>query len=287
MARECTCSDASRLGVVEIAKALRTEFESGLGAREARARLARGGRNELRAAPAVPAWKRLLTQFHDPLIYLLLAAIVVTLVVWEIEGQAGWPFDAIVIAVIVVLNAILGFVQEARAENAAAALAKMTEVSSGVMRDRTLLRMPSAELVCGDLLVLAEGDAVGADARLVRAATLFVQEASLTGESEPVLKDVATRTHASSVADQRNMVFKGTAVVRGTGLALVTATGMETQMGAIASLLEGTREDPTPLQKEVTRIGRMLGMAVLIIAAIVVATWARCLRFSSAWSVPA
>ena len=271
MARECTCSDASRLGIVEIAEALRTDVERGLDAAEARVRLARGGRNELRAAPAVPAWKRLLAQFHDPLIYLLLAAIVVTLVVWEIEGQAGWPFDAIVIAVIVVLNAILGFVQEARAENAAAALAKMTQVSSGVIRDGTLLRIPSAELVCGDLLVLAEGDAVGADARLVRAATLFVQEASLTGESEPVLKDVATRADAASIADQRNMVFKGTAVVRGTGLALVTATGMETQMGGIAALLEGTQEDPTPLQREVARIGRMLGLAVLIIAAIVVA----------------
>ncbi len=270
MARECTCSDASRREVAEIAAALGTDIERGLGAVEARARLARGGRNELRAAPAVPAWKRLLAQFNDPLIYLLLAAIVVTLVVWEIEGRTGLPFDAIVIAVIVVLNAILGFVQEARAENAAAALAKMTEVSSGVIRDGTPLRIPSAELVCGDLLVLAEGDAVGADARLVRAATLFVQEASLTGESEAVLKDVATRADAASIADQQNMVFKGTAVVQGTGLALVTSTGMDTQMGAIAALLEGTQEDPTPLQREVTRIGRMLGIAVLVIAVIVV-----------------
>ena len=175
----------------------------------------------------------MLAQFHDPLIYLLLGAIVVTFVVWEIEGQAGWPFDAIVIAVIVVLNAILGFVQEARAENAAAALAKLSEVTVSVIRDGHLQRIPSTELVCGDLLVLSEGDAVGADARLVRAATMFVQEASLTGESEPVLKDAATLASAVSVADQRNMVFKGTAVVRGNGLALVTATGMDTQMGAI------------------------------------------------------
>ena len=214
----------------------------------------------------------MLAQFHDPLIYLLLGAIVVTFVVWEIEGQAGWPFDAIVIAVIVVLNAILGFVQEARAENAAAALAKLSEVTVSVIRDGHLQRIPSTELVCGDLLVLSEGDAVGADARLVRAATMFVQEASLTGESEPVLKDAATLASAVSVADQRNMVFKGTAVVRGNGLALVTATGMDTQMGAIAAMLERTEEDPTPLQREVARIGRMLGTAVLIIAVIVVAS---------------
>lgn len=272
MARECTCTDASQLGVVEIAQALRTDCEKGLGAAEVEQRLARGGPNTLRSVPPTPAWKRLLAQFHDPLIYLLLAAIVVTLVVWEIEGQAGWPFDAIAIAVIVVLNAILGFVQEARAENAAAALAKLSEVSVSVIRDGHLQRIPSTDLVCGDLLVLAEGDAVGADARLVRAATLFVQEASLTGESEPVLKDAATLAGAVSVADQRNMVFKGTAVVRGNGLALVTATGMDTQMGAIAALLERTEEDPTPLQREVARIGRMLGTAVLIIALIVVAS---------------
>lgn len=192
MARECTCTDASQLGVVEIAQALRTDCENGLGAAEVEQRLARGGPNALRSVPPTPAWKRLLAQFHDPLIYLLLGAIVVTFVVWEIEGQAGWPFDAIVIAVIVVLNAILGFVQEARAENAAAALAKLSEGTVSVIRDGHLQRIPSTELVCGDLLVLSEGDAVGADARLVRAATMFVQEASLTGESEPVLKDAAT-----------------------------------------------------------------------------------------------
>ena len=272
MARECTCTDASQLGVVEIAAALRTDCENGLGSAEVEQRLARGGSNALRSVPTVPAWKRLLAQFHDPLIYLLLGAIVVTLVVREIEGQTGWPFDAIAIAVIVVLNAILGFVQEARAENAAAALARLSEVIVSVIRDGHLQRIPSTALVCGDLLVVAEGDAVGADARLVRTATLFVQEASLTGESEPVLKDAATLASAVPVADQRNMVFKGTAVVRGNGLALVTATGMDTQMGAIAALLERTEEDPTPLQREVALIGRMLGAAVLIIAAIVVAS---------------
>lgn len=199
-----------------------------------------------------------------------MAAVVVTLLAWFIEGRVGWPVDAVVIAVIVVLNGILGYVQEAKAADAAAALARMVEATSAVMRDGQMTRVPSATLVRGDLLVLGEGDAVGADARLVRAAALRVQEASLTGESEAVLKDAATLTAPAAVADQRNMVFKGTAVAQGTGLALVTATGMATQMGAIAHLLAATREDATPLQKEIRRVGQMLGLAVIMICVLVV-----------------
>jgi P-type Ca2+ transporter type 2C len=143
-----------------------------------------------------------------------------------------------------------------------------------VRRDGQSARVPSAALVRGDLLVLGEGDAVGADARLVRAASLHIDEASLTGESEAVLKDAATLAHASALADRRNMVFKGTAVAQGSGLAIVTATGMGTQLGAVAGLLESTTEPPTPLQGEVTRIGRMLTIAVVAIAAVVVvAVW--------------
>jgi len=132
--------------------------------------------------------------------------------------------------------------------------------------------VPSAELVRGDMLVLGEGDAVGADARLVQADALRVQEASLTGESVAVLKDAATLPAPAVLGDRRDMVFKGTAVVQGQGRAVVTATGMATEMGAIAALLEATEEEPTPLQIEIGRIGRMLGVAVLVIAAIVVAT---------------
>jgi Ca2+-transporting ATPase len=220
--------------------------------------------------PPPPAWRRLLKQFQDPLIYLLLAAVVVTLLAWFIEGRVGWPVDALVISVIVVLNGILGYVQEAKAADAAAALARMVEATSAVMRDGQLTRVPSAALVRGDLLVLGEGDAVGADARLVRAAALRVQEASLTGESEAVLKDAATLTASAPVADQHNMVFKGTAVAQGTGLAIVTATGMATQMGAIAHLLAETRRDATPLQKEIRLVGQMLGLAVIAICVLVV-----------------
>jgi Ca2+-transporting ATPase len=147
-----------------------------------------------------------------------------------------------------------------------AALARMTAVTSAVLRDGRLQRIPSAQLVRGDLLVLAEGDAVGADARLVQAASLRIQEASLTGESEAVLKDAATLAAPAAFGDRLDMVFKGTAVAQGSARAVVTATGMASQMGTIAELLDATEEEATPLQKEVARIGRMLGIAVVVIA---------------------
>ncbi|HYI85747.1 MAG TPA: HAD-IC family P-type ATPase, partial [Burkholderiales bacterium] len=214
----------------------------------------------------------MLSQFQDPLVYLLLAAVAVTLAAWMFEGFDGWPVDAIVIALVVVLNAVLGYLQEAKAENAVAALARMTAVTSAVLRDGQVVRVPSAELVRGDVLVLGEGDAVGADAHLVRAASLRVQEASLTGESEAVLKDAAARPGRAALGDRLDMVFKGTAVVQGSGRAVVTATGMDTEVGSIARMLEATEEEPTPLQAEVRRIGRMLGIAVVIIAVVVVST---------------
>jgi potassium/sodium efflux P-type ATPase len=270
MAATPTSLNAPLQTVDAVAAALQTDPVRGLSAQEAALRLAQDGPNQLRTTPPPPAWRRLFKQFQDPLIYLLMAAVVVTLLAWFIEGRVGWPVDAVVIAVIVVLNGILGYVQEAKAADAAAALARMVEATSAVMRDGQMTRVPSATLVRGDLLVLGEGDAVGADARLVRAAALRVQEASLTGESEAVLKDAAPLVAPAAVADQRNMVFKGTAVAQGTGLALVTATGMATQMGAIAHLLAATREDATPLQKEIRRVGQMLGLAVIMICVLVV-----------------
>jgi len=264
--------DPSVMDIAEVARTLRADLENGLASAEAARRLAADGVNELRAAPPVPAWRRILAQLEDPLIYLLLAAIAVSFVAWLVEGRVGWPVDAIVIALIVVVNGVLGYVQETRAESAVAALARMTAVTSAALRDGRMQRVPSAELVRGDLLVLGEGDSVGADARLVQAASLRVQEASLTGESEPVLKDAATLRAPAALGDRLDMVFKGTAVTQGTARAVVTATGMRTQMGSIAAMLEATPEEPTPLQKEVGRIGRMLGIAVVVIAAVVVAT---------------
>ena len=256
----------------EVATALGADLENGLTAQEASRRLLEYGPNELRSAPQRPAWRRVLAHFQDPLVYLLLAAIAIALVAWVIEGTKGWPVDAIVITAVVLLNGVLGYVQEAKAQDAVAALARMTTVTSAVMRDGQVLRVPSADLVRGDLLVLGEGDALGADARLVQTTSLRVQEASLTGESEAVLKDAATLSKAAALGDRLDMVFKGTAVAQGTGRAVVTATGMDTEMGAIAEMLEATAEEPTPLEKEVGRLGRMLGIAVVIIAIVVVGT---------------
>jgi Ca2+-transporting ATPase len=256
----------------EVARRLGADPQRGLTSEEASRRLAQAGPNELRAAPAIPAWRRLLAQLQDPLIYLLLTAIAVSLAAWAIEGRAGWPVDAIAIALIVILNAVLGYMQETKAQNAVAALAQMTAVTSAVMRDGRLARIPSAELVPGDVLVLGEGDSVGADARLVQVASLRAQEASLTGESEAVLKDSAALPEPAALGDRLNMVFKGTAIAQGTARAVVTATGMQTEMGSIAAMLEATVEAPTPLQKEVGRIGRMLGIAVVVIAVVVMAT---------------
>jgi len=173
--------DPSLVDAARVARSLGVDLERGLTAEEVAGRLALAGPNELRSVPPVPAWRKFVAQFGDPLIYLLLAAIAISLVAWFLEGRVGVPVDAIVIALIVVTNAVLGYVQEVKAENAVAALARMTAVTSAVVRDGHLVRVPSAELVRGDLLVLAEGDAVGADARLVQAASLRVHEASLTG----------------------------------------------------------------------------------------------------------
>ena len=256
----------------DIASALGTDLSVGLTAQQAASRLACDGPNALRAVAQPAAWRRALAQLQDPLVYLLLAAAAVALAVWVVEGREDWPMDATVIAVVVVLNAVLGWMQEAKAQSAVAALARMTQASSSVIRGGQLLRIPSVALVRGDLLVLGEGDAVGADARLSEAADLRMLEASLTGESEPVLKHAAKLSAPAALGDRLNMIFNGTAVAQGSGRAVVTAVGMQSEVGAIASMLEATKEPPTPLQVEVARIGRVLGLAAIVIAVVVVLT---------------
>jgi P-type Ca2+ transporter type 2C len=264
--------DPSLIDAAAVATEMGADLERGLSVAEAASRLLEHGPNELRAAAAVSPWRHALAQFRDPLVLLLLVAIAIALLAWWMEGHHAWPIDAVVIALVVLANAVIGWAQEAKADAAVAALAKMTQASSAVLRDGQSLRVPSAELVRGDVLLLAEGDAVGADARLTAATSLRVQEASLTGESEAVLKDAATLAQAAALGDRLNMVFKGTAVAQGTGRAVVTGTGMQTEMGHIARLLESATEPPTPLQREVTRLGRVLSVAVLLIAVVVVGT---------------
>ena len=257
--------------VADVARELGTDLDRGLTAAEARARLERYGPNLLDAEPPVPAWRKVLRQFADPLVILLLVAVAISLVTWLVDGAEGVPFEAIVITVILVANAVLGYVQEARAEAAVEALQRMAAPMSSVVRDGVEQRVPSHEVVPGDVLVLAEGDAVSADARLVEAASLLVSEASLTGESEPVLKSAEPLTGQVPLGDRTNMVFRGTAVSRGRGRAVVTITGMSTEMGRIAVLLSRTEDEQTPLQREIARVGRVLGIAVIAVAVVVVA----------------
>ena len=244
--------------------------DHGLTQAEAHQRLDDHGPNVLEQAEAVPAWRKLLAQFQDTLVYLLLVAVAISLAAWLLEGAEGVPFEVVVIAAVLVANAVLGFAQEARAEQAVAALARMAAAQAGVVRDGQVQRVPSAEVVPGDVLALAEGDAVAADARLVESSALKVAEAALTGESEPVLKAVATLPAEASLGDRLDMVFSGTAVASGRGRAVVTATGMDSEMGHVARLLGSTEDAPTPLQREVALIGRTLGLAVVVIAVVVV-----------------
>jgi len=263
--------DPWREPAAEVADRLGSDIDRGLTAIEAAGRLGRYGPNRLEAAAPDPPWRRFVAQFADPLIYLLFGAMAVSLLAWALEGAHGVPFEVIVIAVIVVANGVLGYIQEARAEEAVAALQSMTAATATVVRDGEEQRVPAAELVPGDVLILAEGDAVSADARLVQAASLMVAEAALTGESEPVLKEIASLTAPAALGDRVNMVWSGTAVSRGRGRAVVTATGMATEMGNVARLLGRTETARTPLQREVEGIGRALGVAVILIAVVVVA----------------
>ncbi len=261
--------DPSLRDSADVARGFTVDPATGLQFEEAERRLQRDGPNELRATPPVPLWRKVLAQFQDPLIYLLLVAVAISIAAWLAEGASGAPIDAIVIAAIVVLNGILGFVQESKAETAVAALQSMTASTSVVLREGELRTVPSRELVRGDILVLNEGDAVGADARLLTAAALRVSEASLTGESESVTKNATTLAERVPLGDRKNMVFRGTAVAQGVGRAVVTATGMDTEMGSIAEMLESTEEEPSTLQKEIAGVSKLLGIAVIVIAAVV------------------
>lgn len=266
--------DPSLTEANEVAKALDVDTNTGLSSAEAQRRLEKFGPNQLASAPPVPKWKKFLAQFQDPLVYLLLAATVISLIAWFIErshGTAGevLPFDAIVIILILIVNAVLGYIQEARAEQAVEALAQMTAPQTSVLRDGKIVHINTADVVPGDIVVLGEGDTVSADGRLFAAASLRIAEASLTGESVPVGKKPDTLDSAKAMGDRTNMIFNGTSVTQGTGRAIVTGTGMNTQVGKIADMLSQTDDEDTPLQKEMTHVSKILGIAVCIIAAVV------------------
>lgn len=270
--------DPSLADAQAVAASLGVDPNTGLSQAEAERRLAQYGPNELASAPPVPKWKKFLAQFKDPLVYLLLAATGISLVAWFIEranatpgaeGGEALPFDAIVIVLILIVNAVLGYIQESKAEEAVEALSQMTAPQTNVLRDGKIARINTVDVVPGDMVVLGEGDSIPADGRLFAAASLRVAEASLTGESVPVGKNVDTLAEAKALGDRANMVFNGTSVTQGTGRAIVTSTGMRTQVGKIADLLQATDDDDSPLQKEMNYVSKILGIAVCIIAAVV------------------
>lgn len=270
--------DPSLADAQAVAASLGVDPNTGLSQAEAERRLAQYGPNELASAPPVPKWKKFLAQFKDPLVYLLLAATGISLIAWFIEranatlgaeGGEALPFDAIVIVLILIVNAVLGYIQESKAEEAVEALSQMTAPQTNVLRDGKIARINTVDVVPGDMVVLGEGDSIPADGRLLAAASLRVAEASLTGESVPVGKNVDTLAEAKALGDRANMVFNGTSVTQGTGRAIVTSTGMRTQVGKIADLLQATDDDDSPLQKEMNYVSKILGIAVCIIAAVV------------------
>jgi Ca2+-transporting ATPase len=256
--------------IPEIVALMKTDPRAGLSESEARARLEQFGRNELQSAPPVPAWRKFLAQFQSPLVILLLVATLISFVVWLLEQDEGLPYEAIAIFAIVLLNAVLGYIQEERAEKSVAALMAMSAAAASVIRAGQLQRIPSAEVVPGDLLQLEEGDTIAADARLIEVHSLQAAEAALTGESLPVSKNTEPVAGDAPLGDRRNMVFNGSAVTYGRGRAIVTGTGMSTEVGKIAGLLQATKEEPTPLQIEIEKVSKILGVAVIIIAVIVI-----------------
>ena len=281
VANDPILKDPSTADAEQVACALNVDPDRGLDEAEAARRLEAFGPNELAGAPPVPAWRKFLQQFKDPLVYLLLVATAISLVAWMVErshpaagGGEPLPFDAIVIMIILILNAALGYAQEAKAERAVDALAGMTAPRASVLRDGQVVSLETSRIVPGDVVVLSEGDSVGADGRLFQAAGLRVAEASLTGESLPVGKRPGRLDRPKALGDRANMVFNGTAVTQGTGRMIVTSTGMDTQVGRIAGMLADTQEEPTPLQKEMARVSKLLGLAVCLIAVLVLAALA-------------
>jgi Ca2+-transporting ATPase len=256
-------TDWHRLEAREAAARLGTALESGLAGDEAARRLARHGANELAEGERRSPWLMLLGQFTDFMILVLLAAAVVA-------GLLGEAADSLAIVVIVVLNAVIGFAQEYRAERTMAALRKLGAPRARVLREGRACDIAARDLVPGDLVLLEAGNVVPADLRLVEAARLKVQEAALTGESVPVDKQVRSVEGAeAALGDRTNMAYKGTVVTYGRGRGVVTATGMATELGRIATLIQSATEGQTPLQRRLAHFGRRLAIAALGICAIV------------------
>lgn len=249
---------------------LSTRLDHGLSSEEAERRLKQFGPNELAEAPPTTFWQMLWEQFNNFVVILLLVAAAISFVL-------GDYVEAGAIMAIVVLNATLGVIQERRAEQALAALRKLAAPEAQVIRDGSRKTLPASQLVPGDLVLLEAGNFVPADIRLIEAVNLRIEEAALTGESVPVQKDATLRLEANiPLGDRKNTAFMGTLVNYGRGRGVVVATGMKTQIGMIAEMLQSVQQEPTPLQKRLEELGRILGWASLAICGLVFAVgWLR------------
>ncbi len=250
--------------VADVLEKLETDADAGLTPAEAQARLARYGANELRAARRISPWAIFLEQFKNVLILILLVAT-------GISAFLGHGTEAVVITVIVLFAVILGFVQEYRAERSIDALRKMAAPAAQVIREGTELQVPARTVVPGDIVLLSAGNRIPADVRLLESFNLRVEESSLTGESLPVEKQVATLAGAEvALGDRRNMAYAGTTVSYGRGRGVAVATGMKTEFGRIAEMLQAVETGRTPLQKNLDKIGRVLAWTALVVVALIV-----------------
>ncbi len=253
------------LAIEAVVERLGGDAARGLSVAEAERRRREHGDNVLRERPAEGWWWKLLRQFQELVIWILIAAAV-------IAGAMGDWADAAAIVAIVLVNAIIGFLPEERAQAALAALQRMTAPLAKVIRDGEARAIPAREVVPGDRLELEAGDAVPADARLLESFSLKVQESALTGESVPVEKEAACEAAAeAAIGDRRTMVHAGTVVAAGHAAAVVVATGMETELGRIASLLETTGPETTPLQRRLAELGRILIVVCLAVVGVIFA----------------
>ena len=258
--------DYYKLSVDETLNELNAE-SAGLSSERAAERLAQYGPNKLKEAEKPGFWKRFLTQLKDPMLLILLAAAGVSALTGAIAGESEWA-ETIIILAVVLLNAVLGVLQESKAEAAIEALQTMTAATCKVLRDGKMAVLHSDELVPGDVVLLEAGDAVPADGRIIESASLKIEEAALTGESMPVNKmldalGAAQKQADVPLGDRKNMCYMGSTVVYGRGKAVITATGMSTEMGKIAGVLSNTKDEQTPLQRKLDELGRLLSKMVL------------------------
>ena len=233
--------------------------EKGVSHDEAADRLRKNGLNELKQKKRESALSMFVSQFENFLVVLLIAAVGISVFI-------GHTIDAAVIAIIIVINAVLGFAQEYKAEKAIEALKKLSAPQAIVLRDGRRQKIPAKNLVIGDIILLQEGDRVPAGAKLLEAFSMQVNESALTGESTPVNKEVGKVSEKCAIADQKNMIFMNTTVTRGRGTAIVVATGMQTQIGKVATMIQSVEDKDTPLQKKLESVGKSIGIAVIVIA---------------------